>query len=129
MANEKYKVFDIIAALKEAEGMVNVAANMIGCAEQTIYNYAHRYPIIRETIDAELVPRWTRTPATVARNEICDCGREAICKVDVYVGDPFGFEFRRVGLPLCNDCRKIELEIERILRIRKKHGKGDKANG
>ena len=54
MANgEKYRVADVIAALRKTNGMVYLAAKTIGCAPNTIYNYAKRHPTVQQAIDDE----------------------------------------------------------------------------
>lgn len=51
--SDKYKVSDIIKAIKATKGMVYLAARQIGCAPNTIYNYAKRHPSIQKAIDEE----------------------------------------------------------------------------
>ena len=53
MKKEKFTAKQIIAALKDASGMVYVAARKLGCSHQTIYNYAKRYASVQEAINEE----------------------------------------------------------------------------
>jgi hypothetical protein len=53
MATEKYTAAQLIKALKETKGMVYLAADKLGCAPNTIYNYAKRYVTVQEAIDTE----------------------------------------------------------------------------
>lgn len=53
MGQGKYKPAAIISALKEAQGMIYVAARKLKCSPQTIYTYAERYPKVQEAIDNE----------------------------------------------------------------------------
>lgn len=53
MKKEKFKPGQIIAALKETQGMVYLAAKKLGCDHKTVSNYAKRYPSVQQVIDAE----------------------------------------------------------------------------
>jgi len=53
MKKEKWTKEQIIAALKEAGGMVYVAARKLGCSARTIYNYRDRYVAVKEAISDE----------------------------------------------------------------------------
>ena len=53
MAKQKYKVSDMVQAIRESKGMVYVAARKLGCAANTVYNYAERHPTVQEAIDQE----------------------------------------------------------------------------
>lgn len=43
----------MIDALKEAGGMVYVAARKLGCDPKTVYNYAKRHSVVQEAINDE----------------------------------------------------------------------------
>ena len=53
MANQKYKIKDMVQAIHESKGMVYVAARKLGCAANTIYNYAEKHEGVRRAIDEE----------------------------------------------------------------------------
>lgn len=53
MKKEKWTAADMIRVLKEAQGMVYVAARKLGCSHQTVYNYAKRYATVQQVIDEE----------------------------------------------------------------------------
>jgi len=53
MPGERYKVKDMVAALHASKGMVYVAARQLGCAANTIYNYAKRHQSVQDAIDFE----------------------------------------------------------------------------
>jgi hypothetical protein len=53
MKKEKFKPGQIIAALKETQGMVYLAAKKLGCDHKTVSNYAKRYPSVQHVIDFE----------------------------------------------------------------------------
>jgi hypothetical protein len=53
MNKEKYTKKEIIAALIETKGMVYVAARKIGCAANTIYNFAEKYPEVKQAMKQE----------------------------------------------------------------------------
>jgi hypothetical protein len=46
-----YTANQVIEALKETKGMVYLAAEALGCAPQTVYNYAKRYKSVQVEID------------------------------------------------------------------------------
>ena len=48
---EKYKVSEVISAIKEADGYVSKAASILRCSSVTVYNYANRHPTIRAAWD------------------------------------------------------------------------------
>lgn len=52
MNKPRYKLKDILAALKACGGQVNLAAKQLGCERTTIYARAKDHPIITETIAA-----------------------------------------------------------------------------
>ena len=52
MSKLRFKLKDILAALKRCNGQVNLASQQLGCDRDTIYARAKEHPIIRETIDA-----------------------------------------------------------------------------
>lgn len=53
MSRQKFTQQQVVAALNNSKGMVYVAARQLGCSANTIYNYAKRYPAVKETIEAE----------------------------------------------------------------------------
>lgn len=53
MNKEKYTKKEIIAALVASKGMVYVAARKIGCSANTVYNFANKYPEVKEAMQQE----------------------------------------------------------------------------
>ncbi|GAF82478.1 unnamed protein product [marine sediment metagenome] len=53
MAKRKYSVKKMVIAIKESKGMIYVAARKMGCAANTIYNYAAEYEEVQRAIDEE----------------------------------------------------------------------------
>ena len=53
MANRKYSVKKMVEAIHESKGMVYIAARKMGCAANTIYNYAAEYKEVQQAIDEE----------------------------------------------------------------------------
>jgi hypothetical protein len=49
----KYTVAQMIAALRQTKGMVYLAADVIGCHADTVYEFAKRHPSVQEAIDHE----------------------------------------------------------------------------
>lgn len=49
----KYTQEAMIKAIEAANGMVYVAARKLGCAANTVYNYAKRYPKVQAAIDEQ----------------------------------------------------------------------------
>ncbi len=47
----KFTADDMIAALTKTKGMVYLAADVLGCAPNTVYNYAKNYPTVQQAID------------------------------------------------------------------------------
>ena len=47
----RYKQQEVIDALNEGKGYVSKVASLLGCAPVTVYDYAKRFPKIRETWD------------------------------------------------------------------------------
>lgn len=47
---ERYKVGEVVKTLNDAKGMVYLAARLLGCCPQTVYNYAERHPSVKEAI-------------------------------------------------------------------------------
>jgi hypothetical protein len=47
---EKLKPEQVVAALKETGGLVYLAAERLDCVAQTVYNYANRYPAVKEAM-------------------------------------------------------------------------------
>jgi hypothetical protein len=57
----------MIEALRQTKGMVYLAAEALGCAPQTVYNYANRYKSVQAEIDNQRgVPLHSRHLAKVA---------------------------------------------------------------
>jgi len=46
----RFTAAQVVQALKNTQGQVYLAAEQLGCVVQTIYNYAERFPVVRETI-------------------------------------------------------------------------------
>src|SRR4029453_9167187 len=59
MAKQRYTVAQVIAALRASKGMVSIAAQRLGCEQETVMNYCRRYPTV-EAVKRE------------ARNEVLD---------------------------------------------------------
>jgi hypothetical protein len=53
MANERYTCEQIIEALKKSKGMVYLAADLLKCSHQTVYNYIERHPSVRMAWEQE----------------------------------------------------------------------------
>lgn len=49
---EQFTVVQVTDAIKQAKGYVSKAADILGCGPKTVYNYAERYPTVKEAIDA-----------------------------------------------------------------------------
>jgi hypothetical protein len=48
---QAYTAQQVIDALQEAKGYVSKAANILRCDPKTVYNYADRYPTVRQAWD------------------------------------------------------------------------------
>lgn len=46
----KFKVEEVIAALRECKGMVYMAAELLGCEPKTIYNYRDKYASVSDEL-------------------------------------------------------------------------------
>lgn len=53
MKKEKFTSAQVIDALKEAKGMVYIAARKLKCAPNTVYSYARRYSTVQDAINEE----------------------------------------------------------------------------
>lgn len=53
MNKDRYTKKEIIAALVASKGMVYVAARKLNCVAQTIYNYAEKYPEVKQVMQQE----------------------------------------------------------------------------
>lgn len=51
--NQQYPPALIVSALERSRGMVSIAARLLGCNRQTIYNAAKVHPEIKEALDGE----------------------------------------------------------------------------
>jgi hypothetical protein len=51
MAIERYKVEQVIKALEQTHGAVSLAAERLGCSQQTVRNYRDRHPSVAKVID------------------------------------------------------------------------------
>jgi hypothetical protein len=49
----KYRLIDVVAALREHHGLLVLTAESLGCSRSTLQNYAKQYPVIAETIAEE----------------------------------------------------------------------------
>lgn len=49
----KYTQEAMIRAIEASNGMVYVAAKKLGCAANTVYSYAKRYPAVQKAIDEQ----------------------------------------------------------------------------
>lgn len=47
----RYTKDEVAAALREKRGLVSLAAGALGCAPQTVYEYAKKYPEVQQAID------------------------------------------------------------------------------
>jgi hypothetical protein len=50
---EKYTVSQIVDAIRASSGLITVAARHLGCAPDTIRNYAKRHPTVRQVLKEE----------------------------------------------------------------------------
>lgn len=50
---QRFTAAQVIAAVQHTRGMLTLAAERLGCSDETIYNYARRYPSIAEAIKRE----------------------------------------------------------------------------
>lgn len=50
---EKFKPDQVVAALKANSGLVYITADALGVSAQTVYNYANKYPAVKEAIGHE----------------------------------------------------------------------------
>lgn len=53
MNKEKYTKKEIIAALIASKGTVYIAARRLGCAANTVYRFAEKYPEVKEAMHHE----------------------------------------------------------------------------
>jgi hypothetical protein len=53
MKKPKWTAKEMITALKEAQGMIYVAARKLGCDPKTVYNYAKRHQSVQDAINNE----------------------------------------------------------------------------
>ena len=53
MTRERYTCQQVIDALQQTRGMVYLAAEVLGCIPQTVYNYIERHPSIKAAWEAE----------------------------------------------------------------------------
>jgi hypothetical protein len=49
---EKFKVSEVVAAVKEANGFLSLAASKLGCDYTTIHNYSQRHEQVKDAIDS-----------------------------------------------------------------------------
>jgi hypothetical protein len=49
----KYRLVEVVAALREHHGLLVLTAEALGCSRSTLQNYAKQYPVIAETIIEE----------------------------------------------------------------------------
>lgn len=47
---QRYTVKQVIAALKKHRGLIGEAARELKCGRRTVYDYAERYPTIKEVV-------------------------------------------------------------------------------
>jgi hypothetical protein len=59
MGKQRYTAGEVSAALRASKGMVSIAAQRLGCDQDTVVNYCRRYPTV-EAVKRE------------ARNEVLD---------------------------------------------------------
>jgi len=48
---QEYKAKEVAETLREANGVVQTAANKLGCAAKTVYRYADRYVTVQEALE------------------------------------------------------------------------------
>jgi hypothetical protein len=48
---QEYKAKEVADAIRESNGVVQTAANKLGCAAKTVYRYADRYVTVQEALD------------------------------------------------------------------------------
>jgi hypothetical protein len=51
MSKQRYSAQDMIDALKQAQGRVYIAAQLLGCSHTTVYNYLDTYPTVAQAKD------------------------------------------------------------------------------
>ena len=49
-APPRFTVAQVVDSLNESKGMVYLAAKVLGCCPNTVYNYAERHPKVKEAI-------------------------------------------------------------------------------
>jgi len=49
----KFKVEEVVAALKQCKGMVYMAAELLGCEPKTIYNYRDKYASVKAAMTTQ----------------------------------------------------------------------------
>lgn len=80
MANKEAFTTEImIDALRRTKGMVYLAAEVLGCHHQTVYNYIAKHPTVKAAFDAE-------------SGKILDIGEMKLYEA-VLKGDPWGVQF------------------------------------
>lgn len=48
---QEYTAKEVAEAIREANGVVQTAANKLGCSAKTVYRYADRYVTVQEAMD------------------------------------------------------------------------------
>ena len=51
MAEKKYTVDQVAGALREGNGILSVAAKILGCHRNTIYNYLEDHPELKDIVE------------------------------------------------------------------------------
>ena len=51
MATQQYTAEQMIKALTEAKGLVSVAARMLGCSRQTVYNHINKQVTVKQAME------------------------------------------------------------------------------
>ncbi|SRR6266498_1184626 len=51
--SSKYKVSQVVSAIHDTKGALCLAAQRLGCARSTIYDFVRRYPAVAQAVDDE----------------------------------------------------------------------------
>jgi hypothetical protein len=78
MANQKYKIADVIKAIEDTKGLLTMAARRLGCSTETIRTYAKKFPTVQEAIDTERA-RMTDIAELALYKQIQDGQGWAVC--------------------------------------------------
>jgi hypothetical protein len=77
---QRYSQKQVIDALREKKGMVYLAAKLLGCEAQTVYNYRDRYPAVRAEMEQQ-------------DGEVDDAAEMVLYRA-IMAGEPWAVQFR-----------------------------------